>query len=90
MIALTATAGAMTKTMAEMAVAVALVFGLTGIAHCNQGCAAAMTQDDLYRAETASCAATSPTLAASKACRAGVNKKYNVCETDAGLTNCKE
>ncbi len=95
MVPLTATLGGMSKAMAELALTVALIFGVAGMAHCNQGCLPAEDAgaiDAAYRAELVGCAVTAKTLAESKECRRQVNARYGLCERTEWprLTPCDE
>lgn len=48
------------------------------------GCLAAHTSDAKYATELAACASTAPSKQASKACRAEVDRRWNVNINDAG------
>lgn len=63
----------------------------TTVAHCNAGCQLpAVDASDAYRVELAKCVTDAKTREEADACRAEVNKKYNVCEGEwPKLQPCK-
>ena len=90
---LSVTAGAAAAGLAELTVAVAIIFGSAAMAHCGTDCQPAKSAAELeseYTAELALCAATAHSLAESKLCRQGVNKKYGVCGEQGSLHPCTE
>lgn len=95
MLSLTCTLPAMGKALAELACGVALIFGIAGIAHCNDGCVPSQGPTDLersYTAELVACSSNASTKADARACRDDVNRRYGLCPRDAWprITPCDD
>ena len=50
---------------------------------CVASCLPSVSANDAYAAELAACSSTAHTKAEAKACREGVNRKYNLCDDPA-------
>jgi hypothetical protein len=70
------------KAAIELLVAVGILLGVTGLAHCSSGCRlpSAAEMEAAYTAELTHCSATAKTKAEAKECRKQVNTKYGLCD----------